>query len=232
MCKVVIITGTRKGIGRSLANYFLNQGDYVFGCSRRKSDINHKNYVHHILDVSDEKKVIKMIREVYKKHKKIDILLNNAGVASMNHTFTTPYSTAQKIFNTNFFGTFLMCREVGKFMLKNKSGKIINFSTVAVPLNLEGEMVYSASKAAVEQLTRVLAEEIGSFGITVNAIGPTPVQTDLIKNVPESKIDSLISSQSIKRMGQFEDILNLINFFISEQSDFINGQVIYLGGVK
>jgi 3-oxoacyl-[acyl-carrier protein] reductase len=232
MNKVVVITGTRKGIGYSLCNYFLGQGDYVYGCSRRESDIQHENYNHFKLDVSDEVKVLNMIKEIYKTHQRIDILLNNAGAAAMNHAFLTPYTTAQKMMNTNFFGTFLMCREVGKLMSKNKTGRIINFTTVAVPLNLQGELVYSASKAAIEQLTKVLAAEIGGLGITVNAIGPTPIQTDLIKNVPKDKIESLINSQSIKRIGTFDDVLNVVNFFVSPESGFINGQIIYLGGIN
>jgi 3-oxoacyl-[acyl-carrier protein] reductase len=150
----------------------------------------------------------------------------------MNHFFLTPYSTSRKIFETNYFGTFLMCREVGKIMSKQKYGRIVNFSTVAVPLNLEGELVYASSKAAVEQLTKVLAAELGRYNITVNAIGPTPIQTDLIANVPEEKINELVCKQSIKRLGCFNDVVNVIEFFINEKSSFITGQVVYLGGIN
>ena len=232
MNRIVIITGTRKGIGHSLCNYFLDEGDIVYGCSRRETDIRHDKYTHFILDVSDEKKVIKMVNQIFKNHRKIDILINNAGAAAMNHFFLTPFLTVQKMINTNFLGTFLMCREVGRFMMKNKSGRIINYTTVAVPLNLEGELVYSSSKAAVEQLTKVLAAEIGASGVTVNAVGPTPILTDLIKNVPKDKIDNLIQSQSIKRMGTFEDVLNIVKFFINPESNFVTGQIIYLGGIN
>jgi 3-oxoacyl-[acyl-carrier protein] reductase len=232
MNKVVIITGTRKGLGYELCNYFLNEGDIVYGCSRRNSAIEHLNYTHFSLDVADENAVINMVRHIYKNHKRIDILINNAGAASMNHFLLTPYSTAQKLIGTNFMGTFLMCREVAKYMIKQKDGRIINYSTVAVPLNLEGELVYSSSKAAIEQLTKVLAAEIGRNGVTVNAIGPTPISTDLIKNVPENKINELIQHQSIKRLGKFEDVLNVINFFVAPESNFITGQIIYLGGIN
>ena len=231
MDRIIIITGTRKGIGRYLAEQYLQEGDIVYGCSRRICDIEHPNYHHTRLDVSDETEVVSFVRNVYKNHKRIDVLINNAGCASMNHFLLTPYDTAKKVFNTNFFGTFLMCREVAKFMVKAKSGRIVNYSTVAVALNLHGELVYSASKAAIEQLTRVLADEIGESGVTVNAVGPTPIDTDLIKNVPENKLQDLLTHQCIKRFGQFEDVKNVIDFFLKPESNFITAQTIYLGGV-
>ena len=231
MDRIIIITGTRKGIGRYLAEQYLQEGDIVYGCSRRICDIGHPNYHHTRLDVSDEAEVVSFVRNVYKIHKHIDVLINNAGCASMNHFLLTPYDTAKKVFNTNFFGTFLMCREVAKYMVKAKSGRIVNYSTVAVALNLHGELVYSASKAAIEQLTRVLADEIGESGVTVNAVGPTPIDTDLIKNVPENKLQDLLSHQCIKRFGQFEDVKNVIDFFLKPESNFITAQTIYLGGV-
>lgn len=232
MNRVIIITGTRKGIGRYLAEYFLSTGDIVYGCSRRISDLTHPNYHYTRLDVSDEAAVTKFVRDVYLENKRIDVLINNAGMASMNHFLLTPFATAKKVFDTNYYGTFLMCREVAKFMVKSRFGRIINYSTVAVPLNLQGELVYSSSKAAIEQLTRVLAGEIGTCGITVNAVGPTPIDTDLIKNVPEEKINSLLERQSIKRLGKFEDVLNVINFYIQPESDYVTGQIIYLGGIN
>ncbi len=231
MGRIIIITGTRKGIGRYLAEQYLQNGDIVYGCSRRLCDIEHPNYHHTRLDVADEVAVRSFVLNVYKNHKHIDVLINNAGCASMNHFLLTPYDTAKKVFNTNFFGTFLMCREVAKYMVKSKSGRIVNYSTVAVALNLHGELVYSASKAAVEQLTRVLADEIGECGITVNAVGPTPIDTDLIKNVPEEKLQDLLNHQCIKRFGKFEDVKNVIDFFLKPESNFITAQTIYLGGV-
>ena len=159
------------------------------------------------------------------------VLINNAGMASMNHVLLTPKMTAERVMNTNFMGSFLFSRECAKYMMKQRNGRIVNYSTVAVALNLNGELVYSSSKAAVEQLTRVLAGEIGEYGITVNAVGPTPVDTDLIKNVPENKIEELKSRQCIKRLGTFEDVKNVIDFYLKPESNFITGQVVYLGGV-
>jgi 3-oxoacyl-[acyl-carrier protein] reductase len=227
----MLITGTRKGIGRYLAEYYVNKGFNVIGCSRSEIDFELKNYHHFSLDVSDENEVGRMFGEIRKKFKQLDVLINNAGIASMNHAILTPVSTVHKILNTNVVGTFLFCRESAKLMKIKSYGRIVNFSTVATPLKLEGEAVYAASKAAIVTLTEILARELAPFNITVNSVGPTPVETDLIRSVPENKINSLLERQAIKRFGKCEDIANVIDFFIRKESDFITGQNIYLGGV-
>jgi 3-oxoacyl-[acyl-carrier protein] reductase len=160
------------------------------------------------------------------------VLINNAGIASMNHLVLTPLSTVSRIFSTNVFGTFLVMREVAKVMMVAKAGRIVNFATVATPMNLEGEAGYAASKAAVESLTRVAAREFAAFNVTVNAVGPTPVMTDLIRSVPKQKMDALIATQAIRRMGEHRDIANVIDFFIRPESDFVTGQTLYLGGIS
>lgn len=231
MQKVFLITGTSKGIGKELCLYYLSNGHIVIGCSRQATSIVHPNYRHYSLDVSCEKEVVSLVRQIKKEFGRIDILINNAGIASMNHFLTTSTYSVQKIFDTNFMGTFLFSREVAKGMTKQKRGRIINFSTIASALRLEGEAIYSSSKSAIETLTQTIAKELAPYNITVNAIGPTPIQTDLIKAIPKDKIQSLLDKQSLKRLGTFEDIKNVIDFFIDDKSDFITGQIIYLGGV-
>ena len=239
MCRVFIISGSSRGIGKALSEHYLGCGDIVVGCARSTSDIAHKNYRHFILDINDEKAVVSMVRAAKKEFGKIDICLNNAGMASMNHILTTSYESAKRLVDVNFLGTFLLSREVAKAMIsakisnKNsaKSGVIINFSSVATPLCLEGEAIYAASKAACESLTKTMAKELASYSIRVNAIALAPVQTDLIKAVPKDKINALLEQQAIKRFGEFGDIINVVDFFISQKSDFITGQIITLGGV-
>ena len=228
---VMAITGTRKGIGRFLAEHYLEQGWIVAGCSRGSSDLVHPNYRHFCLDVADERAVTSMMRAIAREFRRLDALLSNAGIASMNHALLTPKSTVERIFQTNVFGTFLFCREAAKLMGRNKYGRIVNFATVATPLKLEGEAVYAASKAAVVSLTEVLAREVADLGITVNAVGPTPVPTDLVGAVPEEKMTALINRQSITRYGEMRDVLNVVEFFLKEDSDFVTGQTLYLGGV-
>ncbi len=229
---VIIITGTRKGLGAALAQHYLDEGHKVAGCSRGEGSINHVNYLHFKLDVSDEKLVAKMVRSVYRELGQVDVLINNAGIASMNHFTITPAKNVERVLNTNYMGTFLFMREVAKVMLRKKSGRIINFTTVAKPLNTEGEAIYASSKAAIETLTKTTAKELGSFGITVNAVGPNPIPTDLINSVPEEKLEALIQQQAIKRKGSIEDLTNVIDFFMDKKSEFITGQVIYLGGIN
>jgi 3-oxoacyl-[acyl-carrier protein] reductase len=230
--QVILITGTRKGIGRYLAEYYAKNGLRVIGCSRKDIDYKFENYHHFCVDVSDESAVKKMMMVIRKKYQRVDVLINNAGLASMNHVLLTPLKTVHDLFNTNFIGTFLFCREVAKLMRKNRYGRIVNFDTVATPLKLEGEAIYASTKAAVISLTKIMAKELGEFGITVNAVGPTPIETDLIKNVPKRKINALIQQQAIRRFGDFSDITNVIDFFICPESDFVTGQIIYLGGVS
>jgi 3-oxoacyl-[acyl-carrier protein] reductase len=229
--KVIVITGTRKGIGRYLAEYYLERGWTVVGCSRKESDLQHERYVHYAMDVADEAATRRMFVEMKRSFGRVDALLNNAAVASMNHFILTPLSTVQKIFNTNVLGTFLFCREAAKLMQRQGSGRIINFSTIATPLRLEGEAVYAASKAAVESLTRILARELADSNITVNAIGPTAVETDMVRAVPQDKMDALLARQAFHRYGEMRDVSNVTDFFLHPDSGFITGQVIFLGGV-
>lgn len=230
--RVILITGTRKGLGLALARHYLELGDRVIGCSRGPLEWQSDGYVHHTLDVSDEAAVIRMLADVRARFGRLDALINNAGVASMNHALLTPAGSVRRVLETNVLGTFLLCRESAKLMRSNPGGRIVNVSTVAVPLRLEGEAVYAASKAAVESLTRILARELAPLGITCNAVGPTPIETDLIAGVPRSRIDALVKRQAIARLGQPGDVANVVDFYLRPESEFITGQVIYLGGVS
>jgi 3-oxoacyl-[acyl-carrier protein] reductase len=229
--RVVLITGTRKGIGRALVEHYAGSGFRVVGCSRSPFGGELPNYRHYCLDVSDELAVKRMFSEIRKQEDRLDVLINNAGIASMNHSLLTPIAAVNKILATNFTGTFLFCREAARLMQLRRHGRIVNFATVAVPLKLEGEAVYAASKAAVISLTQILAREFADFGVTVNAIGPTPIRTDLISGISPEKLDALIERQAIKRYGELQDVIHVIDFFVQPGSDFVTGQVIFLGGV-
>lgn len=228
--EVVLITGTSRGIGCYLAKHFLDRGAWVMGCARGKAKLVSPHYQHFILDVTDEGAVRKMIQTIRRTHNRLDILINNAGVASMNHTLLMPTDTARRILELNVLGTFIVCREAARLMQRRRYGRIINIGTVAVPMKIEGEAVYAASKNAVVSFTEILARELAPFQITCNVLGPSPIETDLIRNIPKEKITRLVNRLAIKRLGRFEDVANVVDFFSSRASDYVTGQTIYLGG--
>jgi len=224
--KTILITGTSKGIGHYLANYYLDKGYKVIGCSRRDSDINHINFTGFCLDVTNEKAVKNMFSSI----NSLDILINNAGMASMNSAILASTERVRDIVEVNFIATFVACREAVKIMMR-RGGRIVNFSTIAVPLSLEGEAAYAGAKSAIESFTRILSKEISKFNITANIIGPCAMDTDLLRGVPDYKVKKILAMQSISTYAEFDDVANVIDFFIDDRSKMITGQTIYLGGI-
>ena len=191
----------------------------------------HENHTQYLADISNETEVMKVIKDLKIKKTNIDVLINNAGIANMNFMISTSMSKATEIMNTNFLGVFLLTREVSKMMIRKNYGRIINISSVAVPLHLQWESIYAASKSALEEFTRIIAKELAPFHITANILGPNPIATDLIKNIPDKNVSEVIEKQSIKRKGELNDIIHCLDFFMDEKSKFITGQTLYLGGV-
>lgn len=227
---VALITGTRTGIGRHLAHHLLESGYLVEGCSRGAAEWTADGYTHHLADVADEAAVKRMVTSIQRRQGRLDVLINNAGIASMNHALLMPTAKVEELFRTNLLGTALLCREAAKLMRRRTYGRIVNFGTIAVPLELEGEAIYAATKSAVLTYTRILARELAEFGITCNVVGPTPIETDLIRSVPREKLDAILDRLAIKRFGTMEDVANVVEFFLRPESNAITGQVIYLGG--
>jgi 3-oxoacyl-[acyl-carrier protein] reductase len=228
---VALVTGARSGIGRSVAEHLVKSGSIVIGCSRNEADWTLDGYTHVCCDVGDERQVRALVSGIRKEHGRLDHVVSCAGAASMNHALLTPAATLERLLSVNTMGTFLVAREAAKVMQTRRFGRIVNVSTVAVPLALAGEAAYVAAKAAVEALTRVLARELGPLGITVNAVGPGPIPTALIEGVPEHAIDELLGRMAIPRLATFEDVTNVVDFFLAGASSMVTGQVVYLGGV-
>ncbi len=230
----ILITGASRGLGCYLAGHYLDQGDFVIGCARTEASerlISHEGYRHYRVDVTDAHAVQTLLHDVQRDVGGLDALINNAGVANMNPIALTPVEVARRIMETNFLGTFLLSQAAIRLLRKSPAPRIVNMSSVAVPLRLAGEAIYAASKSAIETLTRIAARELGAFGITCNAVGPTPIDTDLLKGVGAEKIRHLVEQQAIRRMAQPSDVAHIIDFFLHPESQMITGQVIYLGGL-
>jgi 3-oxoacyl-[acyl-carrier protein] reductase len=231
---IALVTGTRTGIGKALAEHFLDRGDTVVGCSRRPSSIRHPEYHHHEIDLTESARTRSMFRAARREFGHLDVLVNNAGTSVMNHFMMTPDDTARTVFDLNFFAVLNCCREAAKLLQKSPepSAAILNVSTVAVPWALDGQLVYSASKSAVEQLTRVMSKELAGFGIRVNGIGLPPVRTVLTRTLAPQTLDAVVDRQTIGRMCELEDIVGPVDFLTTGRSEFVTGETLYLGGVR
>jgi 3-oxoacyl-[acyl-carrier protein] reductase len=230
MSRRVLITGTTRGLGQFLAEHYLAAGDLVIGCGRSDASVRHERYTHQALDVTDEAAVRKLTANIRQDFGGLDVLINNAGVASMNAIALTPLSAARRVVETNFISAVALTHAAIRLMRHSKAGRIVNISTIAVPLRLEGEAIYAASKSALEMFTRVAARELGSMGITCNAVGPSVVRTRLTEGVPQEKLDRLVRAQAIQTMAVPADVANVIDFFLRPESRLVTGQVVYLGG--
>ena len=228
---VALVTGTSRGIGSFLAAHLAQKGLRVVGCSRENSvNLNLSNYQHFTADVTQEEAVQGMIHSIRKQFGRLDILINNAGIASMNHFMLMPTETARRLLEVNVLGTFIVTRAAARLMQKNRYGRIVNLSSVAVPMQIEGEAMYAASKSAVVNFTQIIARELASFQITCNVMALPPIETDLIRGIAKEKIRAIVDRLAIKRLGTFEDVAHVMDFLISPSSDYVTGQTICLGG--
>ena len=239
--KLAVVTGAARGIGRAVVLKLLEQDRIVAGLDINADQLKELESVvaqagHTIItkcvDITDTQAFTEILESLADEHNGIGILINNAGITRDNLLLRMTDEEFDTVIAVNLRAAFVATRVAARSMVRNKFGRIINFATIATPLKMEGESVYAASKSAIESITKILAKEFSTYNITVNAIGPTPIYTDLIKNVPKEKMDSLLNMQTINRYGEFDDISNVIDFFLSDKSNFITGQVIFLGGVS
>lgn len=226
----LLITGASRGIGRALVDHYLELGDSVIGCARGDSSCRHERYTHALVDVTDDLGVRTLFADARARLGGLDGVINNAGTASMNALALTSTATVRKVVETNLIGTFIMMREAIRLLRLSPAGRIVNVSTIAVPLRLEGEAVYAASKSAVETLTRIASRELAPFGITCNAVGPSVVKSDLTAGVPPDRLEKLLQRQAQREYATPGDVANVIDFFLRPESRLVTGQVVYLAG--
>jgi 3-oxoacyl-[acyl-carrier protein] reductase len=224
---MIVVTGASRGLGKAICDRLLSKGVAVFGLARNVESLSFPAMACDVSSYEDIKAVVKKLRA---DGAKISGLVNAAGIASMNLAVTTPPQVSQNIIHTNLLGTIYCCQLLVPFMLKNHSGSIINFSSIAVALGLKGESIYAASKAGVEGFTRSFAREVASFNVTVNCIAPGPIDTSILKGVTAAQIQNIVSQQIIPRQFTPDAVSDLVELLLDARSRSLSGEVLHVGG--
>ena len=237
--KVAIITGASRGIGSSIAKQLSEAGakvvvNYSSSPEKAAEVVNEikKNGGEAVAvqaDVSKVSDVEKLFSQTIEAFGKVDILINNAGVILYKLLSDVTEADFDRLFEINVKGTYFACQQAMKFMENN--GRIVNFSTSVVGSMLPTYSVYAATKGAVEQITRQLAKEFGSKGITINTVAPGPVNTELFTvGKTEQQIDAARKANAFGRLGESEDIANVIGFLVSDKAQWVTGQTLRVNG--
>lgn len=238
--KVALVTGASRGIGREIAIALAKEGAFVavnYNGSKEKADevikqieafgASAKAYQ---CNVSDFEASADLIKEIVKEHGKIDILVNNAGITKDNLLMKMKEEEFDQVIQINLKGTFNCMKHISRQMLKQKAGKIINISSVSGILGNAGQANYCASKAGVIGLTKSAARELASRGITVNAIAPGFIRTEMTEVLSDTVKEQTKSQIPLGRFGEVEEIANIVCFLASDKANYITGQVISVDG--
>lgn len=223
--KNIIITGASRGIGKYLYDNLSNKYN-VIGLSKEPLEYQNKIYK---CDVREFDNVEKTFNHIKNKLGKVFSLINCAGVLSTGLLISKNCKNINEMIDVNLKGTIFCSKQILKMMIKNGSGRIINFSSIASFQALEGDSIYSCTKAAINIFTKSLAKEVQKKNITVNAIAPGFVSTDMTSKMTLNQKDKLIDSQITKKEVPLHEILNVIKFLLSKESRFITGEVITVG---
>lgn len=238
--KIALITGAGRGIGRAIAIALAKEGAEVVinynGSEERAKEVkqtieeNGGKASIYKCNVSDFVACEAMIKDIVKEYGHLDILVNNAGITKDGLIMKMKEEDFDSVLNVNLKGTFNTIRHSARQMLKQRSGKIINISSVSGILGNVGQANYAASKAGVIGLTKTMARELGSRGITVNAIAPGFVDTEMTEVLSEEIRENACKQIILGRFGKPEDIANTAVFLASDEADYITGQVISVDG--
>lgn len=239
--KYAVVTGAGKGIGRVIAKRLLDEGaagvamlDYDFAlveATAKELDHSGKRAFAVRCDVSKEEAVAEAFAAIYEKFGRVDILVNNAGITrdTMFHKMTP--AQMHQVMDVNFFGTYNCIYQVVPQMREQGYGRIVNISSTSSYGNV-GQANYSASKAAIEGMTKTLAKELGRKGITINCVLPGNIDTEMMRAVPEEILAPRIKAAPMQRLGQPEEIASLVTFLASDEASYVSGACIICSGAS
>ncbi len=231
--RTAIITGAAKGIGKSIAQRLSQEGYYCVlvdvdeANGKMLAQELGNNASYYKCDISNETEV----KALFASLESVDVLVNNAGIIRDNMIWKMSVEDFDLVTDINLKGTWMMCREAAIKMKEQKSGRIVNIASRAW-LGNPGQSNYAASKAGVVSLTRVLALELGKYGVLVNAIAPGLIDTPLAQGLANEVREKLIQAQPTKSMGTPEDVAQVVAFLCDVKTQFITGQTIYVDGGK
>ena len=237
--KVILITGASKGIGKSISIRLAENGARVLLLSRNESELKKTNKmllgkglqsIYKTTDVANLNDLIDAVEYAKETWGTIDGLINNAGITDDNLIVRMNTESFNKVVDVNLKGVFNGMKSVAKTMIKNNSGKIININSIIAHIGIKGQSNYAASKAGVIGLTKSIAKELAPKNITVNAIAPGYIETDMTENLNNFNKEQLLNSIPLNRLGKPDDIAAVICFLLSNQADYITGQTINVDG--
>ena len=236
--KVAMVTGSSRGIGNAVAKKYLQEGAKVILIDRneegvQKSIEDMKQYgdaVGYAMDVTDRARVQEVFETVVRDHGTLDILVNNAGITQDAQLYKMSEDQWDSVINVNLKGVFNCAQEAVKIMREKKTGSIINISSVVGLYGNFGQVNYAATKSGVIGMTKSIAKEVGRKNVTVNAVAPGFIMTEMTAKMPEKVLDMMREKAPLGRLGEPEDIANACLFLASDEARFVTGTVLSVDG--
>lgn len=238
--QIALVTGASRGIGRAIALRLSRAGAYIVVNYHGNQAAAEESLGAIVaqggqgelsqFDVSDENLLDTTVKNLVDRHKKIDILVNNAGVAIDNLLMRTKQVDWDQVIGTNLKGTVLCTKVVSRYMIRQRAGRIINLSSVVGQMGNVGQSLYAASKAGIIGFTKAIARELASRGITVNAVAPGFVETDMTARLPEKLREEFLRSIPLGRFGSCDEVAETVLFLAAPGSGYITGQVVGVNG--
>jgi len=238
--KVILITGTTRGIGKAILQKLTNHNSDIYGFyahnSAKAEDIERLylqqgyNVKLFQCDVTDKNSVKEIIKNIVEVAGKIDVLINNAGITKDNVVINMLEGEWEDVINTNFVGTFNCTNEVLPYMLKQGNGIIVNLVSVSGVRGREAQSNYGTSKGAIIGLTKLFSRMYSQRGIRINCVAPGMINTEMIGHVPKDKLDNFLNFTAIKRLGESNEIADVVSFLAGENSSYMTNNVILVDG--